>query len=122
MPRVLTSSVLKDTDDRTPPKPELMAAIQKHGEELRRQGVMLMTGGLAPSAAATRVRAKDGKLTATDGPFAEATEFIGGFAIMQTKTKEEAVELAKRFLKIHQDVLGKGYEGTCDVRERFGVD
>ena len=120
MPRFLTSIVLRDTDDRTPPKPELMAAIDKHAAELRRSGVMLMTGGLAPSAAATRVRAKNGKLTATDGPFAEATEFIGGFAIMQTKSKEEAVELAKRFLKIHQDVLGPGYEGVCDVREMFG--
>ena len=58
-------------------------------------------------------------MTVTDGPFTEAKEIIGGFAIVQVKSKEEAIELAKRFWKIHAEVLGPSYVGGGEVRQMF---
>jgi hypothetical protein len=104
------------------PDPRLAEAIGKHVEEMARAGVLIATGGLGPSAMGARVYAANGKLSVVDGPFAEATEFVGGFAIMQAKSKEEAVEYARRFLKIHVDVLGTEYNGVCEVRPIFGPE
>ncbi|MFY0533090.1 YciI family protein [Nannocystis pusilla] len=89
-------------------------------EETMRAGVLLDTGGLAPTAMGTKIRAADGKLTVTDGPFTEAKEIIGGFAIVQTRTKEEAVELGRRFMQLHTRVLGDAYTGECEIRQMFG--
>jgi hypothetical protein len=102
-----------------PPSPELMAAIGKHTEEMIKAGVVKDTGGLFPSSAGARVSASGGKLTVTDGPFTEAKELIGGYAIVEAKSKEEAIRLAKQFMQIHCDVLGASYEGECEVRQMF---
>ncbi len=66
-----------------PPKPELMAAIGKLSEEMIKAGVLLDMGGLLPSSKGARINVKQGKLTVTDGPFSEAKELIGGYAILQ---------------------------------------
>jgi hypothetical protein len=102
-----------------PPSPELMAAVGKLTQEMINAGVVKDTGGLFPSSAGARVRVAGGKLTVTDGPFTEAKELIGGYAILEAKSKEEAVELAKQFMKIHLDVLGPSYEGECEVRQMY---
>jgi len=65
------------------------------------------------------VRASGGKMTVTDGPFAETKELIGGFAILEAASKEEAIELGKKFMQLHVDVLGQTYEGTLEVRPMF---
>ena len=112
----------KDSESGAPPDPRLMEAVAKHADELVRAGVMITTGGLAPSSTGARVRASGGKLSVVDGPFAEATELVGGFAIMQLKSREEAIELARRFMKIHQDIMGPAYQGEVEVRQMFGPE
>ena len=102
-----------------PPSPELMAVIGKHTEEMMKSGVVVDTGGLMPSSKGARVRAGGGKVTVTDGPFSEAKELIGGFAIVQAQSKAEAIERAKEFMQLHVNVLGNGYEGECEVRQMF---
>src|SRR5262245_45513331 len=102
-----------------PPDPKLMVAIGKHAEEMTRAGVLLETGGLLPSSKGARVRAAAGKLTVTDGPFIESKELIGGYAILQARSKEEAIEMGKAFMKIHLDVLGPSYEGELEIRQMF---
>ena len=109
----------KGFENGAPPDPKLMAAIGKLSEEMMKAGVLLDTGGLMPSAMGARVFAKGGKVTVKDGPFTEAKELIGGYAVMQARSKEEAVELGKKFLQLHIDVLGSSYEGELEVRQMF---
>ncbi len=109
----------KDYEAGRPPDPKLIAALGKHTEEAVKAGVVIGIGGLQPSSMGARVQVAEGKVTVTDGPFAEAKELIGGYAIAQVKSKAEAIELAKNFMKIHVDVLGPSYEGECEVRQMF---
>ena len=102
-----------------PPDPAMMAAIGKLSEEMTNAGVLVQSGGLLPSSKGARVRASEGKLTVTDGPFAETKEIIGGFAILEAASKEEAIRLGKQFMQVHVDVLGPSYEGTLEVRPMF---
>jgi hypothetical protein len=83
-----------------PPTPEKMAEIGKFSEEMAKAGVLLMTGGLQQPTKGTRLRYAGGKHTVTDGPFPETKELIDGFALIQAKSREEAIELAKRFMAI----------------------
>jgi hypothetical protein len=92
-----------------PPSAGVMAEMGKLIEEWTKAGVLLSTEGLQPSSQGMRVRIAGGKFTVTDGPFPEAKEVIAGYAIVQLKSKEEAIEYAKRFLK----VMG---EGESEVR------
>jgi hypothetical protein len=102
-----------------PPVPALIAAIGKHSEEMAKAGVLLQSGGLLPSSKGARVQVSGGKMTVTDGPFAETKELIGGFAILEAASKEEAIRLGKEFMQLHVDVLGQSYEGTLEVRTMF---
>jgi len=102
-----------------PPKPELMAAIGQLTQDMVKSGVMIDNGGLLPSSAGARVRVSGAKLSVTDGPFAETKEIIGGYAIVQTGSREEAIDLARRFMALHATVLGDAYEGECEVRQMF---
>jgi hypothetical protein len=86
-----------------PPDAELMTEMGKFIEEATKAGVLVAAGGLAPVEEATRVIRSDGKFTVVDGPFAEAKELIGGWALMETRDKDEAVEWTKRFLDIAGD-------------------
>lgn len=95
-----------------PPTRQEMAEMGKLIEEMVKAGVLLSTEGCQPSSKGARVRLSGGKLTVTDGPFTEAKELIGGFAILQAKSKEEAIELTRRFL----DVAG---DGECEIRQLY---
>jgi hypothetical protein len=99
-----------------PPPPELMAGIAELGERAGKDGTLLDQGGLLPTGTGALVRVSDGKVTVVDGPFTEAKEVIGGYAIWQVRSKEEAVEAARRFMELHAD-LWRGYEGVCEVRQ-----
>ena len=101
------------------PTPELMAAIGKLTQELAQSGVLVDTGGLQPTARGAHLKLAGGKVTVTDGPFTEAKEIIGGYAIVQVKSREEAVELGKRFLQIHADVLGPSCEMQSEIRQMY---
>jgi hypothetical protein len=103
-------SIYKSVETNTPPTPEHMAQMEELIEEGMRKGELLATEGCLPSAFGARVRLSDGRLTVTDGPFTEAKELVGGFAILQASSKEEAVEMAKKFLS----VVGNG---ECEIRQ-----
>ena len=94
-----------------PPTPEVYAAMGKLIEEMTKAGVLLATGGLDPHA--TRIKNSGGKVTVTDGPFTEAKEAVVGFALIEAKSKEEAIEYSKRFW----GVVGDG-EGV--IHQVFG--
>jgi hypothetical protein len=109
----------KDSEAGAPPDPRLIAAIGQLSEEMARAGVLLASEGLLPSSKGARIHASGGKLTVTDGPFSEAKELIGGYAILEAKSKAEAIELGKRFMKVHQDILGPAWEGDLEIRQLF---
>jgi len=91
-----------DTD--TPPTPEEISTMGQFIGEMASTGVLLATDGLQSSSKGSRVRISNGDFTVTDGPFTEAKEVIGGFAIVQVESKDEAIYWAKRFLS----VVGQG--------------
>ena len=100
-----------------PPK-ELMEAIGKLAEDGVKSGAMLGSGGLLPSAQGARVRLEKGKLSVIDGPFTEAKEVVGGYAQFEFKTKQEAVESARKFMDLHRQYW-PGWEGETEVRPMF---
>jgi hypothetical protein len=112
--------LLKSPQMTTPPPPELMDAIMRLGDEATQAGALLDTAGLSPSAAGARVQLAGGQLNVTDGPFAEAKEMIS-YALYQVSSKEEAVEWASRFMRLHRD-LWPGWEGEADVLKVFGPE
>src|SRR5687768_15298051 len=85
------------------PNPEKMAAIAKFGEEQTKAGVLLDMGGIVRTDKATRVVLKSGKFAVTDGPFPETKELIAGYAIVQARSIDEAIEHARRFMVIAGD-------------------
>jgi len=103
-----------------PSNPKVLAAIGKLSEELSHAGVLIETGGLGSSEKGARLRLSGGRETVTDGPFTEAKELAGGYAIVQVNSKEEAIELGQRFLQVHAAILGPTYEAESEVRELVG--
>lgn len=97
------------------PTPALMEAMQKISEREIKAGRMIDNGGLMPLATGARVRIADGELSVIDGPFVEAKEVIGGYAIFELRDKEEAVAMAKEFMQLHLDHM-PGWQGTCELR------
>jgi hypothetical protein len=105
-------SIYKTAERNTPPTQQEMANMGKLIEEGMNAGWLLGTEGCLPSALGARVRRSGGKLSVTDGPFTEAKELVGGFAILKADSKEEAIELARNFLKIAGD-------GECELRQLY---
>ena len=105
-------SIYKSVERATPPTQEEMTSMGKLVEEGMKAGWLLATEGCLPSKLGARVRKSSGKIGVTDGPFTEATEVVGGFAILKANSKEEAVELAKVFLKAVGD-------GECELRQLY---
>ena len=100
------------------PSQRLMDEMGKLIEEFAAKGVLVDTAGLRPTSEGIRIRNNHGKLSRTDGPFTEAREVIGGYAILEAKSKEEALEVTKRFLKIH----GDEWNLECEVRPLDGPE
>lgn len=103
-----------------PPPPALMEAIMSLGSEAATSGALLDTAGLAPSVASARVLLAGGELSVMDGPFAESKEFIS-YAAYQVRSKEEAVEWATRFMKVHQEHW-PAWEGESEVLRVLGPE
>jgi hypothetical protein len=97
------------------PTPEKMAKLAKFGEETAKAGILIMTGGLVRPSKGTRLTLKDGNFT-VDGPYAETKEFIDGFALIEVKSAEEAIEVARRFMT----VAGNGTGEVLAVFDRGG--
>ena len=101
-----------------PPSPALMAEIGKLAQDATVAGKMISTGGLAPSSASTRVTLRKGKRSVVDGPFGETKELIGGYAIFELASREEALEYAHRFVDAHVRCGVSEFE--MDIRPMFG--
>ncbi|GAA2395340.1 YciI family protein [Dactylosporangium salmoneum] len=112
--------LLEAAQPATPPPAELMAAIMKLGEEATAAGALLENAGLLPSSAGAKVTVTGGALSVTDGPFAETKEMIS-YALYETRTREEAVEWASRFMKLHRD-LWPAWEGECRILKVMGPE
>ena len=110
--------LLSGTSPSTPPPPELLEAIMKLGGQATEAGVLLDTAGLLPSASGARVSLAGSKLTVTDGPFTESKELIS-YALYDVRSKEEAIEWASRFARLHRD-LWPGWEGQTDILQVMG--
>lgn len=124
---MLIAKADKDAQAGALPKPELMAAIEQLTKEMTNAGVLLDGGGLAPNSTVTGVgdgvavvRLSGGRVTVTDGPFAEAKELIGGYAIVEAASEKEAIGMAERFLELHREILGDSYEMDSEVRRFYG--
>ena len=109
----------KDSEACSPPNPELMSAIANLAEDATKRGVMVTAGGLLPSSEGIRVRVSGGKKVIIDGPFAETKELVGGFAIFNLESREEAVKMGAEFMQLHADILGPSYEGELEIRPMF---
>jgi hypothetical protein len=108
-------TIVKGPENAGPPPKALMDGIMQLGVEATQAGVFVTMGGLLPSAASSRIRVSKGKLKITDGPFTEAKEIVGGFAIYDVKSKEDAVEWARRFMELHR-VHWPSWEGETEIR------
>ncbi len=93
------------------PTPEEQEKMGRLIEEMMQEGILLGGDGLAPSAKGARVESSGGKIVVRDGPFAETKELVAGYAILEVKSKAEAIEQAVRFLKI------VGVDGVSEVRQ-----
>jgi hypothetical protein len=102
----------------SPPPPGFMEAMGQFVQKSRANGNLVDTGGLLPSKDGVRLRLADGKLTVTDGPFAESKEVIGGWAILKADTREEVVRIATEFMELHRK-FWPGFEGESEVRPMF---
>jgi hypothetical protein len=111
-------TMVKSSETSGPPPKALMDAIAKLGEEGAKAGVMVEVGGLLPSVKGALVRVSGGKLTVTDGPFTEAKELVGGYAVYEVKSKDEAIEWTRRFMELHREHW-KGWEGETEIRQMF---
>jgi hypothetical protein len=96
-------SIYKSAETGVPPTQEEMTRMGKLIEEGMKAGWLLGTEGCLPSALGARVRSSGGKVTVTDGPFTESKEVVGGFALLQANSKEEAIELIRDFLSVVGD-------------------
>jgi hypothetical protein len=113
--RFLGYTLGDDSQPMPPPSPEHYEEMGRFVEGAMKAGVLLATGGLAPTAEGTTITLANGEFTVTDGPYAEAKELIGGWALMEVRDKDEAIEWTKRFLSV------VGF-GETRIRQVFGPE
>ena len=111
--------IVKSPQPHVGPTPGLLEAMHKLADREIKAGRMLDNGGLMPLQTGAQGRIKDGKLSIIDGPFVEAKEVVGGYAIFELRDKQEALAMAREFMQLHLDHL-PGWEGTCEVRAFAG--
>jgi hypothetical protein len=109
------SIIRADESQGVPPK-ALLDAMDTYVAKTLQNGTVVSTGGLAPSAAGIRIRIKAGRITVTDGPFAETKEVIGGYAVLAGDNREDVIRSTKEFMQLHLDHW-PGWEGECELRE-----
>jgi hypothetical protein len=108
----------QDSEKGVMPSEKLIAEMAKYHEELQKAGVLLDASGLKPSSKGWRVKYSGAKRALIDGPFAEAKELIAGYTLIQVKSREEAMEWARRF----PNPAGDGKEGEIEVRQLFELE
>ncbi len=100
------------------PSQQLMEDMGKLIDEMTRDGSLVRTAGLRPTAEGKRVRLRKGQLSMVDGPFVETKEVVGGFAIVEADSMQQAIEYTKRFLRVH----GDEWDIECEVRQMDGPE
>jgi hypothetical protein len=109
----------KNTEAGVMPEEKLIAEMTRYNEELAKAGVLLDLAGLQPSSKGARVKfSRGGTRTVVDGPFAKSNDLIAGYWLIQVKSREEAIEWAKRAPAPH----GDGAESEIEVRQLFDLD
>jgi hypothetical protein len=108
-------SIYKTVERDGPPSQEEITAMGKLVEDGMKAGTLLAVEGCMPSATGARVRLSKGKVKVTDGPFTESKELVGGLAILQASSREEAIKLAKEFLHV-------AGTGECELRQLYDAD
>jgi hypothetical protein len=109
------SIVTSSAEHQGQPPQALLAALDQLTTNSITDGSLVQTGGLAPSSAGARIRIRGGKLTVTDGPYTEAKEITGGYAVLEARSQEEAIAAGVRFMQLHQQHWPT-WEGECEVR------
>lgn len=104
-----------------PPPAELFEVIEKLIEEETRSGKLVSFGGLHPTSSGARMRIVNGKIAATDGPFTEAKEVIGGFSIYNLASREEALAEARKFMELHR-VHWPAWHGQVEIRQMYDAE
>jgi len=107
-----------DTEAGVIPDESLFAAMADYHEELAKAGVLLDASGLQPTSKGARIKFSKGKRTWIDGPFTESKEIVAGYTLIQTKTREEAIEWAKRF----PAPMGDDVEGEIEIRQLYELE
>lgn len=108
---------IKHTEDYQPAEvpASLYEAMGKFIEDATKSGNFVEGAGLQRSSAGTRVRLQKGKITVIDGPFTESKEIVGGYAIIDAKSRDEALGIARRFMELHLKHW-PAFEGECEMR------
>ncbi len=104
-----------------PPPPALYEAMGAFAQEGAVNGTLIEQGGLGSSDQGAIVTLANGSISVLDGPFTETKELIGGYAVTEVRSKQEAIELGRRLLQIHLDNW-PGWEGSCEIRQLFQPD
>lgn len=107
-----------ESDRDAGPPPALMEAMGKFVQRSLQEGTLVDTGGLLPSRDGLRIRLAKGVISMTDGPFIETKEVIGGWAILQTDSRAEAIRIAREFMELHRRHWPQ-FEGEAEVRPMF---
>lgn len=113
--------LLKMSEEVGPPTPALMDAMGELMGQAAGQGNLLDAGGLAPVANSTVFTVRGGALDRADGPYTEVAEVVGGYALFDVRSPDEAIELARRMMQCHQQHW-PGWQGEAEVRQVFGAD
>jgi hypothetical protein len=103
------------------PPPEMFEEVEKWAEQAEKNGTMVMRGGLHPSAASVRVRLENGRIQVIDGPYAEGKEVVGGFSVLDYKSKQEAIDQAVAFMELTRR-LWPAWSGECELRQMWGPE
>lgn len=109
-------TMLKMREDAGPPPPDFFEAMGTYIARVAASGKLITTGGLLPSSAGAEVRATAGRVVVTHGPFTEATELVGGYAVFEADSRDEAIRLATEFVQLHVDHW-PGWEGSAEIRQ-----
>jgi hypothetical protein len=106
----------RDSEAGVMPSEDLIAAMADYHEQLAKAGVLLDANGLQPTAKGWRIKYTAGKRTVIDGPFAETKELVAGYTIIQVKSRDEALEWARRFPNPHDE------DGEIEIRQMFELE
>jgi hypothetical protein len=105
-------SIFKSIETNEPPSLEVMQRMNALIEKSMKSGELVATEGCLPSALGARIRSDKGTIIVTDGPFVETKEVVGGFAILEAASKEDAIRITREFLAVAGD-------GECELRQIF---